>query len=90
MSRSLPRRVLDLGCGIRKVAGATGADRVGLPGVAAATNLDVLPYPFHDNSFDMVYCPHVLEHLVDWIAALREAVAELTTLKTADRNGRRR
>ncbi len=72
MSQSPQRRVLDLGCGIRKVAGAIGADRVGLPGVDVVMNLDVLPYPFHDSSFDIVYCRHVLEHLVDWIAALRE------------------
>jgi len=65
-------RQLDLGCGRHKVPGTLGVDRARLPGVDLVVDLDSVPYPFAANTFETVYCFHVLEHLTDWIAALRE------------------
>lgn len=35
-------------------------------------NINVLDIPFADNTFDLVICNHVLEHIVDDIAAMKE------------------
>jgi len=35
-------------------------------------NLDVLPYPFEDNCFDMVLCSHVLEHVIKPLDVMKE------------------
>ncbi len=37
-------------------------------------DLDILPYPFEDNTFDVVLIKHVLEHLRDPIEVLREII----------------
>lgn len=36
------------------------------------TRLDVTRLPFHDDSFDAIYCSHVLEHVPDDAAAMAE------------------
>ena len=71
-------RVLDLGCGLKPYAplfdgrcvSYVGVD-VGLPSSA-----DVLSagqqLPFHDASFDVVWCTDVLEHLADLPAAIAQ------------------
>jgi SAM-dependent methyltransferase len=41
-------------------------------------NLDVLQLPFADNSFDLVICNHVLEHIQDDRAAMRELLRVLS------------
>jgi SAM-dependent methyltransferase len=55
--------VLDVGCGRRKFPGAIGIDRLEAADADVIHDLDVLPYPFEDDSFNVVIARHVLEHL---------------------------
>lgn len=63
------RRILDVGCGRRKLPGAIGIDRRRRKAVAAEIQLDIdhdlldFPWPVEDDAFDLVHCSHVLEHL---------------------------
>lgn len=63
------RRILDVGCGRRKLPGAVGIDRRRRKAVAAEVQLDIdhdlldFPWPVEDDAFDLVHCSHVLEHL---------------------------
>ena len=65
-------KILDLGCGLRKVPGAIGADR--LPGSDAdiLMDLDAVPYPFKENQFDRVECLNTLEHAKEIVPVIRE------------------
>lgn len=58
-------RVLDLGCGRRKTAGALGVDHVALPGVDVVAEFDGVALPFRDDSFTRIVAHHVLEHIRD-------------------------
>jgi len=44
-------RILDVGCGINKKAGAIGVDRNPASRADVIANLDHFPYPFRDSSF---------------------------------------
>lgn len=57
------KRVLDVGCGRNKVAGAIGLDRFPVTGVDIIHDLEVFPYPFEDNSYDEIHARHVIEHV---------------------------
>ena len=65
-------RILDVGCGIRKVPGAIGIDRNPASKADVLCDLDRFPYPFADNSFDRVVAIHVIEHVADVIGAVEE------------------
>jgi len=65
-------KTLDVGCGVKKREGATGIDRLAIPGVDIVWNLDEYPWPVEDSSFDRIVMSHVIEHLVDPSAALKE------------------
>jgi predicted SAM-dependent methyltransferase len=56
-------RELDLGCGPHKITNAISVDinRKAHPDIIY--NLNNIPYPFKDNSFDNICMRHVLEHL---------------------------
>jgi len=56
-------RTLNLGAGDRLIAGAVNHDRMPRPGVDAAHDLDVLPWPWEDEAFDVVVSWAVFEHL---------------------------
>lgn len=68
----MTRRVLDIGCGPNKVPGATGMDRMPMPGVDVVHDLNARPYPFDDNAFDEIHARHVLEHVDDMIGVMEE------------------
>ena len=65
-------KILDLGCGKRKLDGAVGVD------ISADTDADVVhdlnrfPYPFVADEFDAVNADNVIEHLDDVIKVLEE------------------
>ncbi len=65
-------RTLDVGCGLRKAAGAIGIDRNPAVRPDVLCDLDRFPYPFRDGAFDRVRAVHVLEHLSDLIRAMEE------------------
>ncbi|MFZ3090382.1 MAG: class I SAM-dependent methyltransferase [Nitrospirota bacterium] len=72
LSRHQKEKILDLGCGNRKVAGAIGVDCIGYPVVDVVHDLNQFPYPFEDASFDAVVLNHVIEHLEDIPHTLNE------------------
>jgi SAM-dependent methyltransferase len=65
-------RILDLGCGSAKASGAIGVDRSADTAADVVHDLDLLPWPFGNEQFDLVRCQDVLEHLANVIAAMEE------------------
>ena len=51
---------IDIGCGQNKQPGYIGIDVAGDADIIH--DLDVYPWPFEDNSIDVVFCSHYLEH----------------------------
>lgn len=68
----MEKKILDVGCGKRKVPGAIGIDRALLSGVDVVWDLEKLPYPFESSSFDEVHLNHIIEHFVDTITMMEE------------------
>jgi SAM-dependent methyltransferase len=65
-------RRLDVGSGRKQREGFYGLDRFPMPGVAVVADLDRHPFPFADDSFDLVVAVHSLEHVEDLLAVMRE------------------
>jgi len=65
-------RVLDIGCGVNKVAGSIGMDINPDTAADVVHDLDDLPYPFGDDQFDEVVGRHVIEHVRDPMAVMTE------------------
>jgi SAM-dependent methyltransferase len=65
-------RVLDIGCGANKVAGAIGMDVNPRTAADVIHDLDDLPYPFADDQFDEVIGRHVIEHVQNPLAVMNE------------------
>lgn len=62
---------LDLGCGVVKQPPFIGLDRYPLPGVDVIADLD-RPLPFRDDSVDLVFASHSLEHVNDLVPVMKE------------------
>src|SRR5262249_43425910 len=62
---------LDLGCGTVKQSDFLGVDRYALPGVNVVVDLN-RGLPFRDESVDLVYASHSLEHLDDLLVVMKE------------------
>ncbi len=60
-----PGAVLDVGCGSKKLAGATGLDISADTDADVVHDLDVFPYPIEDESFDHVILQDVIEHVAE-------------------------
>ncbi len=54
---------LNIGCGTDIRKGFTNLDFIKEKGVGIVHNLNKLPYPFKDNTFDYILASHILEHL---------------------------
>src|SRR5260370_17255455 len=65
-------RTLDVGCGINKLPGAIGIDRNPASRADVLCDLDRIPYPFRDSSFDALQAVHVIEHVADVIRSMEE------------------
>jgi ubiquinone/menaquinone biosynthesis C-methylase UbiE len=63
---------LNVGCGKDIKNDYINIDFVKQPGVNVIHNLNKFPWPFKDNTFDEVYCSHVLEHVNDLINVMAE------------------
>ena len=64
--------ILDIGCGIAKTKNAIGLDCVQLDGVDVVHDLNSFPWPFADESFDLIVMNDVIEHLSDTIKVMEE------------------
>ncbi len=65
------KKVLDIGCGRKKMPGAIGLDHMELPGVDVVANLNE-QLPFEDEMFDAVHADQVLEHIENIIGLVYE------------------
>ena len=63
---------LDVGCGSRKLPGTVGMDCLPLQSVDVVHDMNVFPWPFKENTFDIVLMNHALEHVVDVVAVMEE------------------
>ena len=64
--------VLDVGCGRNKFPGAIGIDHNPNTAADVLCDLDRTPYPFADNCFDQIRAVHVIEHVEDVLATMKE------------------
>ncbi|MCA9932350.1 MAG: class I SAM-dependent methyltransferase [Anaerolineales bacterium] len=65
-------RILHLGCGKRKHANALGVDLYTGSDADVIADLNQIPYPFSCDTFDIIICEHILEHLEDLIRIVEE------------------
>lgn len=66
------QRKLNLGCGEAKKEGYVNLDRQASVKPDVIHNLNISPYPFEDNTFDIVEANHILEHLDKVFSAMAE------------------
>jgi SAM-dependent methyltransferase len=67
-----PGEILDIGCGSAKTPGAVGLDISADTDADIVHNLDELPYPIEDASFDQILMQDVIEHVREPIKVLEE------------------
>ena len=65
-------KILDIGCSYNKIPGAKTLDINPDVKPDIVHDLNKYPYPIADGSFDKVYAKHVIEHLNDPAAFLKE------------------
>jgi predicted SAM-dependent methyltransferase len=71
-NREQKLRKLNLGCGEFKKDGYLNVDFAAASGPDICHDLNRLPYPFADGSFDLIEADHLLEHLNDPFSVMRE------------------
>jgi len=62
---------LNLGCGKEYLQGWVNLDLFAEQ-VDVRANLNIVPYPFDDNTFDSVRCVNIIEHLNDPVIVMQE------------------
>lgn len=65
-------RVLHIGSGSNKLPGTETVDILDLPNVDKVHDLDEFPWPYEENSFDLVFGHNVFEHLDNQVASMEE------------------
>lgn len=63
---------LDLGCGTRRRPNTIGADLNPNSAADVICDLDSIPYPFANDSFDLISCDGIIEHLNDVVRVMEE------------------
>ena len=58
-------KILDIGSGIHPVEGADTLDYADVPNLTYKHDCNIFPYPIKDESYDVIYANHVIEHLDD-------------------------
>lgn len=76
---SVAARRLNVGSGREVRDGWINLDIAPLPGVDVVHDLDVLPLPFADHSFDIIECIDVIEHVREFSDVMRELHRILAT-----------
>jgi len=66
------KKVLDVGCGLRKLPGSVGIDIIKAKEVDYAHNLNSIPWPFGSDQFDIVFINSTLEHVQNPLEVLGE------------------
>ena len=66
------RKVLDVGCGRSKLAGATGIDFADAADADVRHDLNRFPYPLPEGAFEVVLMRNVIEHLRDVVKLMEE------------------
>lgn len=66
------RKVLDIGCGRNKFPEADGIDYSANSFADFAHDLGVFPYPFPDNTYEVVLCRNVIEHVPNVVGLMEE------------------
>ncbi len=66
------KRILDIGCGKRKADRAIGIDKLSDSDADIVLDLDTFPWSLKSDSFDLIFCRHILEHLDDVVKAMEE------------------
>lgn len=65
--------ILNLGCGKTRIPGSIGVDMLRIESyVDLVCDLNMLPFPFKDESIDEIHMYHVLEHLQDPLGKMEE------------------
>jgi SAM-dependent methyltransferase len=54
---------IDIGCGKAKANGFVGVDLRSLPGVDIVHDFNITPWPFDDETADLIVTSHVVEHV---------------------------
>jgi SAM-dependent methyltransferase len=67
-----PGAVLDVGCGNAKAPGAIGIDSNPATQADVVHDLDRYPWPLDSDCFERVICSHIVEHVADLLAFMRE------------------
>lgn len=65
LAPTIPGRVLDLGCGSKKYPGAFGVDISADTDADLVRDLNDVPYPLEESSFDCVLLQDVIEHVAN-------------------------
>lgn len=65
-------KILDVGCGMKKIDGAIGLDINPRSAADVIHDLGKVPYPFPDNEFELMYATHVIEHVPDVVLFMTE------------------
>ena len=68
----MTRSVLEIGCGRKKTPGAVTVDINPRLQPDVVWDLNQIPYPFQESSFDEILCSHVLEHLENLVRVMEE------------------
>lgn len=66
------KKVLHLGCGNSKLNGAVGVDVLKMPAVDVVYDLDSRPWPFENDTVDLIFAHNVLEHVGNVVEFLNE------------------